>query len=424
MKTRIHTGLVPAERVLTNGAKVLVSQSRTTPVVTISAACHAGSLYDPDDQPGLAYFLSRVIDRGSAQRSAAEIAEELDLRGVSLRVHVTRHALMLSCDCLAEDFEDVLSILADIIRQPTCPETEIGIRRGEILTAIRQDDDNPAVTALDRLMALLYGETHPYGRRPKGTSVSVEQVSRPALRALHRDRVVPGELSLVVVGDVDQDTAMALVAAAFDDWQATSHPGTALESPSGATTRRRVVVPMMNKAQADIGYGFITIPRDDPAYHAYWLMANILGQYGMGGRLGHSLRERQGMAYYAFCGFEASVIAGPLILRAGVNAANVDRAVASIDDEVSKMGAAGVTEDELANSKRYLVGSLPRTLETNAGIAAFLQNVQQFDLGLDYDRRLPGLLNQVTRDEVNDAARLTLVPDHAALVIAGPYEES
>ena len=109
MTTRIHTGLVPAARVLTNGAKVLVSQSRTTPVVTISAAYHAGSLYDPDDQPGLAYFLSCVIDRGNAQRSAAEIAEELDVRGVSLRVHVTRHALMLSCDCLAEDFEDVLS---------------------------------------------------------------------------------------------------------------------------------------------------------------------------------------------------------------------------------------------------------------------------------------------------------------------------
>ena len=118
------------------------------------------------------------------------------------------------------------------------------------------------------------------------------------------------------------------------------------------------------------------------------------------------------------------MIAGPLIVRAGVSAANVDRALASIDDEVSRMGAEGVTGDELANAKRYLVGSLPRTLETNAGIAAFLQNVQQFDLGLDYDQRLPGLLGLVTRDEVNHAARRTLVPDRAALVIAGPYEGS
>ena len=180
---------------------------------------------------------------------------------------------------------------------------------------------------------------------------------------------------------------------------------------------------MMGKSQADIAYGFTTIPRSDPRYYAYWLLVNILGQYGMGGRLGRQIRERQGMAYYAFCGFEASVIAGPLLVRAGVNAANVDRAVASIDDEILKMAGEGVSEEELADSKRYLVGSLPRTLETNAGIAAFLQNVQQFDLGVDFDERLPSLLNQVTRDDVNEAAARTLSPDHAALVVAGPYEE-
>ena len=77
---------------------------------------------------------------------------------------------------------------------------------------------------------------------------------------------------------------------------------------------------------------------------------------------------------------------------------------------------------ELDNSKRYLAGSLPRTLETNGGIAAFLQNVQQFDLGLDYDRRLPTLIDDVTRDAVNDAARRTLDAGRAAVVVAGPYE--
>ena len=84
---------------------------------------------------------------------------------------------------------------------------------------------------------------------------------------------------------------------------------------------------MMNKSQSDIGYGFTTVARADPAYYAHWLMSNIFGQYGMGGRLGQSIRERQGMAYYAFCVFEAGVIAGPLIVRAGVSGDNVDKAV-------------------------------------------------------------------------------------------------
>ena len=130
------------------------------------------------------------------------------------------------------------------------------------------------------------------------------------------------------------------------------------------------------------------------------------------------------MAYYAFCGFEAGLIEGPLIVRAGVSAANVDRAVASIDSEVAALAREGVTGDELDNSKRYLIGSLPRKLETNAGIAAFLQNAQQFDLGLDYDRRLPTLLGEVTPDAVNAAARRTLNADCAAVVVAGPYEDT
>ena len=238
-----------------------------------------------------------------------------------------------------------------------------------------------------------------------------------------RTDVAPSGLSVVVVGDVSPETAVESVSRLLGDWRHESQPDPVLDPPAAVTSRQRVVVPMMGKAQADIAYGFTTIPRSDPSYYAYWLLVNILGQYGMGGRLGRQIRERQGMAYYAFCGFEASVIAGPLLVRAGVSAANVDRAIASIDEEVARMATEGITDAELADSKRYLIGSLPRTLETNAGIAAFLQNVQQFELGLDFDERLPAQITQVTRDEVNEAASRTLSPERAALVVAGPYQE-
>jgi zinc protease len=192
---------------------------------------------------------------------------------------------------------------------------------------------------------------------------------------------------------------------------------------AGAAGGQRLVVPMMNKAQADIAYGFTTILRSDPAYYAYSLMNNILGQYSMGGRLGDSIRERQGMAYYAFSSLDANIVPGPLSIRAGVNPANVDRAVASIDEELAKMAREGPTARELDESKRYLIGSMPRTLETNMGIATFLQTAEFFGLGLDYDVRLPGLLQSVTRDEVHEAAARTLDPAKAAVVIAGPYQD-
>jgi zinc protease len=151
-------------------------------------------------------------------------------------------------------------------------------------------------------------------------------------------------------------------------------------------------------------------------------MNNILGQYALGGRLGDSIREQQGMAYYAYSSFDADLISGPLVVRAGVNPANVERAVASIDAELTRMMAEGPTEHELAESKQYLIGSLPRNLETNAGIAAFLQSAEFFGLGLDYDQQIPGLLLAVTREQVHAAAREALSPSRAAVVVAGPYQ--
>ena len=285
---------------------------------------------------------------------------------------------------------------------------------------IRQDEDSPANMAMEALMRLLYPE-HPYGTRPRGSVESVETITRSALLEFHSERFAPGTLSLVMVGDVEPARAIAAAARVFGDWKKPTPPAVTLPPAEPIRMRQRTVMPMMNKSQADIAYGFVTILRSDPAYHAYNLMNNIFGQYSLGGRLGDSIRERQGMAYYCFSALDANVVRGPLTVRAGVNPANVDRAVASIDEVARGLAADGPTEREITESKQFLIGSMPRTLETNLGIANFLQTAQFFKLGLDYDLRLPGLLQAVTRDAVHEAARRVLDPSRAAVAIAGPY---
>src|SRR5471032_3372444 len=126
---------------LDNGATLLAKQTKTTPAVAITLSMRAGSIADPAGQPGMTWLLSRVIDRGTATRSAAEIAEELDGRGITLTVGVTRHLFSLVCTCLAEDFEPVLALLGEMLTSPSLPEDEIATRKGEAITAIRQDAD-------------------------------------------------------------------------------------------------------------------------------------------------------------------------------------------------------------------------------------------------------------------------------------------
>jgi zinc protease len=267
---------------------------------------------------------------------------------------------------------------------------------------------------------MLYGPEHPYGRRSKGTLQSVERIDRPALRAFHEERVVPSVLSLAIVGDVEAERAIDRAAAEFGSWLRPTPQRLDVPPPAESAGRRVRRIDVPGKSQTDIAYGFATVSRFDPRYYAYWMMNHVLGQFGLGGRLAENIRERQGMAYYAFSTFDPSVGAGSLLIRAGVDPNNVERALEAIDHEVASMASAGPTPAEVEETRDHLIGSIPRMLETNPAIATFLQLAEQFRLGLDYDRRLPDLLRAVTMDEVRAAAAEALHPDRSVVAIAGP----
>jgi zinc protease len=168
-------------------------------------------------------------------------------------------------------------------------------------------------------------------------------------------------------------------------------------------------------------YGFVGIRRSDPDYTAMSVMNNALGQYAIGGRLGDSIRERQGMAYYVFSSLDATFGPGPFVIRAGVSAANVEKTIASIDTELATLIEKGFSQQQIDESKSYMIGSIPRQLETNAAIASFLLSVESFGLGLDYDARLPGLIGAITKEMADAAARRLLDPARAVVAVAGPW---
>ncbi len=422
MTTVAPKGLAAARHALDNGAVVISKEAHTVPAVTIQMSARAGSIYDSNELLGLSHLTSRVLDRGTMARSSEEVAEALDVRGVSLSVGANRHVLTVNCTCLSEDFEAMLELVGEIMMQPAFPEQELETRKGEVLNAIRQDEDSPAAIAMQNLFAMLYPDRHPYGRPAKGTSETVGRITRKDLVRFHETRFAPSTTTAIIVGDVERERAVAAGARVLGRWQKPVPDEVALAHPPRERTRQERVIPMMNKAQADIAYGLTTIVRSDPRYYAYTLMNNALGQYGIGGRLGDSIRERQGMAYYVFSSFDANVVEGPLFVRAGVNPSNVERAIGSIDEELRRMASEGLTAQELQDCQQYLVGSIPRLLETNGAIATFLQTAEFFGLGLDHDLRLPALLGAVTLEDVNAAARDTLDVDRASVVVAGPYQ--
>lgn len=412
--------LDPLRLTLANGASVLAKETRTNPSVTMLVGVRAGTYFDPDGKEGAAALLARVLDRGTRTRSASDIADELDGRGASLSVVAGRHQLTVSATCLAEDFGAIFSLIADIIQRPALDEREVVTKRADLLTSILQDEDDPAAVAVDSLMARLYPE-HPYGRRARGTTATVEQLTRLDLIEFHRRWFTPESAILVVVGDVEPQEVVMAAEREFESWTAQRAYEPPVPSPALPDRRDLAVVPMMNKAQADVAYGFLGLRRSDPDYYAGWVMNNALGQYALGGRLGDSIRERQGMAYYVYSTLDASLAEGPMMIRAGVAPENVERTLTSIDAELDAVLGAGFSVKEFDESKRYLIGSIPRQLETNAAIAGFLLSTEFYGLGSDYDARLPNLIAGVTLDQVNRCAQRLILPSRAVVVVAGPW---
>jgi zinc protease len=416
--------LNPRRVTLDNGVTVIAKSNHTTAAVSLLVGVRAGAFSDPPDRDGTAALCARVLDRGTMKRSADAIADDLDGRGASLSVVAGRHQMAIAATTLSADFTAVLALAADVARHPRFADAEIETRRDQLITTIRQEEDNPASMAADACVKAMYG-THPYARRIRGTVEGLTHVKRQDLVRFHQKGFDPPAITVVVVGDVAEAAAIDEVARLFGDWAAatkiTDRPAIAVPDAAVSAERSLVAVPMMNKAQADVAYGLVGIRRSDPDYTAFSVMNNALGQYAIGGRLGDSIRERQGMAYYVYSSLDASFGQGPFTIRAGVAAANVEKTIASIDAEIADILANGFTAQEIDESKSYMIGAIPRQLETNAAIASFLLTCDTFNLGLDYDAQLPGLIHAVTRDAANAAATRLLDPARATVAVAGPW---
>jgi zinc protease len=174
------------------------------------------------------------------------------------------------------------------------------------------------------------------------------------------------------------------------------------------------------KSQSDLVIGTNGPRRRDPEYMPASLGNNILGQFGMMGRIGEVVREKSGLAYYAYSSLSAGTGPGSWEVSAGVNPENVKRVLDLIQDELKRFVQEGVSEEELADSKANFIGRLPLSLESNGGVANALLNIERHQLGLDYYRNYSNMVNDVNREDVLNAARKFIDVNRLAIAVAGP----
>jgi zinc protease len=405
--------------------QLIVQENHVSPSVVVRGQLWSGAMYDPLDKLGLSRFTGSTVGRGTTTRSFQEINELTESVGAHVYVTGGRYLTGFGGKSLVEDFDLLVELLSDVLLHPTFPQREVDKVRGQVVTSLRELEDDTRGLANREFRQLLYTLDNPYGRPVAGTLETVPRIQREDLERFYHTYFRPEGATVVVVGDVQPEAVRDRLDGALGGWQPAGQAH-AFEAPAvePLRERRRRVRTMTNKTQADVVLGTIGPPRSADDYYAARLGDMILGHLGLMGRLGESVRDRQGLAYYAFSSLDGGLGHGPWDVHAGVNPANVDRAVDSIRAEIRRLCDEPVSDEELEDGQDFLTGSLPLRLETNEGVAATLLDMELYQLGDDYVIRFPDLIRSVTKEQIQAAARRYLDPEIYALVIVGPYEDN
>lgn len=411
---------------LDNGITLLVYQNPAVQSVNLIGSLHSGSIYEAPEKSGLASLAAGALMTGTAGRDFDAIHGALEDSGADLGFRGHIHKVGVSGKALAEDLGLLLDVAADAMRQPVFPAEHIERLRGERLTWLQYSSFDTRYRAAKAMREALYPDTHPYHYGTYGDDDSIAKISVDDLKSFHARHFGPRGMILVIVGAVEATAAIKLATDAFGDWRNPAQPALRQAGEPEATSdelRPTVFVP--GKTQSDISMGVIGPARNADDYLAAQLANSVLGEFGMMGRIGKSVREDKGLAYYAYSRLGGGHGPDPWTISAGVNPENVELAIASIVEEIERLTTEPVSDEDLADNQSYFTGRMPLRLESNEGIASHIHSMASFNLGLDYLANYADLIDSITKEEMLRAAKNYLRLNGMVVAVAGPaHEES
>ncbi|MDE0829551.1 MAG: pitrilysin family protein [Vicinamibacterales bacterium] len=403
-------------RTLPNGLQVVVVMHHEQPAVNLRLMIGAGAASDPVGKKGVAALAGQLLDQGTANRSATDVAEAIDYLGGVLSVGAGTDLSFANVLVMRDSFDFAVDLLAEITRTPSFEQAEIDRQRQQVLSGIQVSMDDPAYLAGVVFARLVYGD-HPYGMPHNGTPQTVLSISRDDLRAFHQTHYAPNNALLAIVGDVDAEEAFASVERVFGDWERRPLPPTPSTQPP-APARRIVVVDKPGSVQTAIRVGHVALPRASPDHLAFDVALKILGGEG-GNRLGSVLRTERSLTYAASADVASRRFGGDFMAKTDTRSDATAEVLRLIVEEVARLKRERVGRRELENAQAYLSGSFPLTIETPNAIAAQVLESLLYGLDLGDLPKYPERINAVTVDEIQRVSREYLQPQQLSVVLVG-----
>jgi len=412
--TRLDEGVLRTDAA--NGLTVVTEWMPSLRSAAAGFWVRTASAHEAAEQMGVSHLLEHMVFKGTARRSARDIALALESRGGALDAYTGRDHTTYQARILDADLPLAVDVLTDLIRRPLLREEDLAKERGVILEEIAMVEDNPDDLVFDLHAGALWPR-HTYGYRILGTRDTVSALGTAELRALHGGAYQPRQILFAAAGRVEHEAVLALLGREgwFDldpgpEWRT-------IEEPTGGWRGEQRIE--RDSAQVHLVLGTETFRYGDARRHALSLVTTIFGG-GMSSRLFQRVREELGLAYtvYAFNAFHQ--VSGMTGVYVGTQRGTAEQALEVIREEYRRLAADSLTTAELESAKEQLRGQLVLALESPtsrmyrlAGLALYGERYRSVDEILQQ-------VAAVTADEVALVAATFFDPSRLATMWLGP----
>lgn len=384
----------PLIRELSNGLRVVTRIDRRVPMAHATLAVLAGSPTETEQTAGINSLLSECILKGTASRSAAQWAEEVEGLGASVSGNAGNNTLTLSGRCLKDDLSRLLELLADTALHPALPEEAVELEKKAMVADILDAEEDPAALAFRRIRSLCFGNVS-YGNHRDGTVQSVQGLTRAALAAHHARLMCARNAVLAVAGDIDPEQVLQLAEKLFGSMPA-GQPATGIPTPPQMPGDETISA---GKEQAVLVLALPALTATDDALPLQMLFEEWCRD--MSGPVFSEIREKRGLAYYAAAASLPGLDTGCLYFYLGTAPEQVQEARTALDDIVHRLADNGMPAEALERTRAAaLAGRLLALQSCGKQCSAMAVNTL-LELGADYNDRLPDMLRAITPEAMN-----------------------
>ena len=410
---------LPEKIVLSNGLRVLLLRDSSTPTVSLSGYLDAGTAFDARQKAGLAKLTADNLMNGTQTRDALTLATTLDDRGINLGFDANREGVAIGANALVENLPTLVQIMADVMQNAVFPDKELELSRQRALTTLKVQMDSPAAKGRRTFQQTIYPSNHPFHNFP--TEASLKSIQQQDLLTFYKTHYRPDKTTLAIVGDFDPAQVKSLLEKELGTWKATGK-APALTFPAVALPANvvRLYDGIPGKTQAITYLGYAGINRTDPRYYSAIVMNQILGGDTLSSRLGTEIRDRQGLTYGIYSGFQAGIHQGPFLISMQTAPEDAPKAIASTLKLLEQFRKQGVSTSEVLTAQRSLTSSYPVDLANPDNLAEIILMNEVYGLNPAEIRQFPKQIEAVTQAQVNEATQELLHPDRLVVVTAGP----